>query len=90
MQGISQHWSCFRYGRGEHHPGASRHAEKNGIDRLPSAEVPQVDHRVSQGFQSVVQFTDAFEAQQQALEFVFPGEHPLDGVETLLENGGVE
>jgi len=58
----------FWCARGEPHPGASRHVETSGTDRLPLAEVPQVDHRVSQGFQSVVKFTEAFEAQQQALE----------------------
>ena len=57
---------------------------------LPAAEMPQIDHRIGQGFERVVQRTDAFEAQQQAPEFIFPGEHALDGAETLFEDGGIE
>ena len=34
--------------------------------------MPQVDHRVGQGFEGVVQFAEAIEAQQQAAELVFP------------------
>ena len=37
-----------------------------------------------------MQRTDAFEAQQQAPEFIFPGKHALDGAETLFEDGGIE
>jgi hypothetical protein len=35
--------------------------------------MPQVDHRVSEGFEGVVQFTDTVKAQQQTPELVFPG-----------------
>ena len=62
---------------------------KVGVD-LAAAEMPQVDHRVGQGFERVVQFADALEAQQQATELVFPGEDPLDGAKALFEDGGIE
>ena len=42
-------------------------ADGNGED-LTEAEVPQVDHRVGQGLERVVQLTDAIEANEQALE----------------------
>jgi len=54
-----------------------------------SAVVPKIDHRVSQRLERIVQVTEAFEAHQQAAEFIFPGEHPLDGPEALLENGRI-
>ena len=56
---------------------------KVGVD-LAAAEMPQVDHRVGQGFERVVQFADTLEAQQQAMELVFPGEEPLDGAKAFL------
>lgn len=62
---------------------------KVGVD-LAAAEMPQVDHRVGQGFERVVQFADALEAQQQATELVFPGEDPLDGAKAFFEEGGIE
>lgn len=57
---------------------------------LPVVEMPQIDHRIGQGFERVVQRTDAFEAQQQAPEFIFPGKHALDGAKALFEDGGIE
>jgi len=48
--------------------------------------MPQVDHRIGQGLERVMQRTDAFEAQQQAPELVFPGKHALDGAETLFKD----
>jgi len=52
--------------------------------------MPQIDHRVGEGFERVVQRTEALEAQQQTLELVFPGEHALDGAKALFEDGGIE
>src|SRR5580704_17166448 len=43
------------------------------------AVVPQIDHRIGNGFECVVQLTETLRAQQQAPELVFPGELPLDG-----------
>ncbi|MFC6522988.1 hypothetical protein ACFQAT_27850 [Undibacterium arcticum] len=52
--------------------------------------MPQVDHRIGQGFKGVVQLAEALEPKQQAPELVFPGEHPLDCVEPLFKNVGIE
>ena len=60
-----------------------------GVD-LAAAEMPQVDQRVGQGFEGVVQFAEAIEAQQQAAELVFPGEDPLDGAKAFFKDGGIE
>ncbi len=57
---------------------------------LPAAEMPQVDHRIGQGLERVMQRTEALETQQQAPEFIFPGKHALDGAKTLFEDGGIE
>ena len=54
------------------------------------AKVPQVDHRIGQGFECVMQLAESFKPQQQSAELVFPPEHPLDGMEPLFENGAVE
>ena len=58
--------------------------------RLTLAEMPQVNHRIGQNFKCVVQLAEAIEPNQQAPEFIFPAEHPLDGVEPLFENGRVK
>ena len=58
--------------------------------RSTLAEVPQIDHRISQRFECVVQLAEAIETKQQAAELIFPAKHTLDGVEPLFENGGVE
>jgi len=52
--------------------------------------MPQVDHRVSEGLEGVVQFTDTVKAKQQTPELIFPGKQPLDGTESLFEDGGIE
>ena len=49
--------------------------------------MPEIDHRVGDGLECVVQPADALEAQQQSPELVFPGKHPLDRPEALFENG---
>ncbi len=58
--------------------------------RSTLAEVAQIDHRISQGLERVVQLTEAIESKQQAPELVFPAKHTLNGMEPLFENGGVE
>ena len=66
------------------------HHEEASAVRSILAEVPQVDHRIGQRFEGVVQPAEAIEPKQQTPKFIFPAEHPLDGVEPLFENGGVE
>jgi len=58
--------------------------------KLQLAEVPQIDDRLGDGLQTVVQFANALETQQSPLELVFPAEDPLNGVEPLLENDGIK
>ena len=57
---------------------------------LIEAEVPEVDHRIGEGLERVVQLTDAIKANEQALEFVFPSKHPLDGAEPFFKDGRIE
>ena len=57
---------------------------------LALAEMPQINHRICQAFQGVVQLTDPLEAQQQAPKFIFPGEHALDGAKPFLKNICIE
>ncbi len=52
--------------------------------------MPQINQRVGQRFERVMQRTDALKAQQQAAKFIFPGEHALDGAKALFEDGGIE
>src|SRR3978361_2204481 len=54
------------------------------------AIVPEIDHRVGEGFDRVVEPSDALEAQQQPAELVFPGKDPLNYPEPLLEDGRLE
>jgi len=42
----------------------SAHRETASAVRLTLAEVPQVDHRIRQGFECVVQLTEPFKSQQ--------------------------
>ena len=53
-------------------------------------EVPQVDHRICQAFECVVQLTEAIEAKQQVLEFIFAAEHSLNAMEPLVKDSRVE
>ena len=76
-------WACGNLAQSAHH-------EKASAGRLTLAEMPQVDHRIGQRFECVVQLAEAIETKQQAAELIFPAEHTLDGVEPLFENGGVE
>ncbi len=57
---------------------------------LAFTEMPEIDHRVGQGFQGIVQFADPFEALQQTPKLVLPREDSLDGVKPFLNNGWVE
>ena len=66
------------------------HHEKASAAKLPLAEVPKVNHRVCQSFESVVHVADEFESKQQALELVFPGKHALDRAKALFKNIGIE
>ena len=66
------------------------HHEEASAVRSILAEVPQVDHRIGQRLEGVVQPAEAIEPKQQAAKFIFPAKYPLDGIEPLFKNGRVE
>ena len=70
-------------------PGFGHHENPSAV-RSILAEVPQVDHRIGQGFEGVLQLAEAIEPKQQASKFIFPAKYPLDGIEPLFKNGRVE
>jgi hypothetical protein len=53
--------------------------------RSDLAVVPEIDHRVREGLECVVQPASTLETQQWPLELVLPGKHPLDRPEALFE-----
>src|ERR1700730_3630733 len=57
---------------------------------LALAEVAQVDHRVCQCFECIMELAETLEPEKQAAELILPTEHALNGVEPLLEDRGVE
>src|SRR3954451_18132239 len=60
------------------------------VGRSALAVVPEIDHRIGKHLEGVVDLTEAVEAKQQAPELVFPGGHPFDRLEPLLEERRVE
>jgi hypothetical protein len=52
--------------------------------------MPEIDHRVRQSFQSVVQFAHPLEAHQQTPKLIFPSEDSFDRLKPLLKNCWVE
>src|SRR5260221_2413149 len=58
--------------------------------RSAPAVVPEIDHRIGESFECVVQLTEAIEAKQQSPELVFPSEHPFDRPESLFKNSRLE
>lgn len=49
------------------------------------AEVPQVDHRVGQGLEGIVDIGDDLVANENAPEFVLPSEDAFDGAKRSLK-----
>ena len=64
--------------------------ESTTASKLTLAEAPQVDHRIGQNFEGVMQLTYALKPKQKAAELILPTEHPLNRIEPLLEYGSVE
>jgi hypothetical protein len=58
--------------------------------RSDLAVVPEIDHRVGEGLECVVQPADTLETQQWPPELVLRGKHPLDRPEALFEDGRLE
>ena len=55
-----------------------------------TAEMAQVDHRVGQRFEGIVDIGDELVANQHTTKLVLPGEHAFDGAKALLEDGHTE
>lgn len=66
------------------------HHLKTVLIDLPDAEVTQVDQRVGQRLERVVQIAQSIKAQQQATKLVFPSKYAFDGVEAFFQNGGIK
>ena len=64
--------------------------ESTTASKLTLAEAPQVDHRIGQNFEGVMQLTYALKPKQKAAELILPTEHPLNRIEPLFEYGSVE
>jgi class 3 adenylate cyclase len=50
----------------------------NWLRVLDTAELTQIDHRIPQQLHPIVALLDAFKAEQQPLELIFPRKGPLD------------
>ena len=52
--------------------------------------MPQIDHRVRESLERVVDLAQVLEAKQKAAELILPGKDTLDGPKALLEDGRIE
>jgi len=57
---------------------------------LCRAEVSEVDHRVREQLQRIMQPADTLETQQQPLELILPRKQPLNGAEAFFEDFRIE
>ena len=55
-----------------------------------TAEMAQVDHRIGQSFEGIVDIGDELVANQHTTKLVLPGEHAFDGGEAFFEDGRTE
>ena len=55
-----------------------------------ATEMAQVDHRVSQSFEGIVDIGDELVTNENPPEFVLPGEHAFDGAKAFLADGRTE
>src|ERR1700761_9596871 len=62
--------------------------KRNSITSARSAPavVPEIDHRIGEGLECVVQLTEAIKAKQQPSVLVFPSEHSFNRVKALVKN----
>jgi hypothetical protein len=49
------------------------------------AIVPEIDHRIGQRLECVVELTEAFKTKQQSPELVFPSKHAFNRTEAFLK-----
>lgn len=62
---------------------------RSGV-RSAAAEMAQVDHRVGQGLECIVDVADDLIANQHTTKLVLPSEHAFDGAKAFLEDGRAE
>jgi hypothetical protein len=53
--------------------------------RSALAVVPEIDHRIGQGLECVVELTEAIKTKQQSPELVFPSKHAFNRREAFLK-----
>ena len=86
--------AAFEPGTGKRDRGAPRRNEIPPVAdsgrRSDLAVVPEIDHRIGERLERVMQPADALKAQLQSAELVLPGKHPLDSPEALFEDGRLE
>jgi hypothetical protein len=66
------------------HGAARRNPITAGSSAL--AIVPEIDHRIGQGLECVVELTEAIKTKQQSPEFVFPSKHAFNRREAFLKD----
>ena len=54
-------------------------------DRSAPAVMPEIDHRIGEGLEGVVQLTETLKTKQEPAEFVLPSKHPLDRPKSFLK-----
>src|ERR1035437_4258142 len=58
--------------------------------RSAVAEMAQVDHRVGQGLEGIVDVADELVANQHTTKLILPSKHAFDGAKALFEDGRAE
>jgi hypothetical protein len=59
------------------------------VSTLMLSSMPQIDHRVGESLERVVDLAQVLEAKQKAAELVLPGKDTFDGPKALLEDGRI-
>src|ERR1700693_106678 len=72
------------------HGVAHRKRNSATITGSTPAVMPEIDHCIGEGLESVVQLTEAIEAKQQPPELVFPSEHSSNRMESFVEYSGLK
>ena len=68
------------------HDAARRKRSSTTTAGSAPAVVPEIDHRIGEGLECVVQLTEAIKAKQQPPILVFPSEHSFNRVKSLVKN----
>ena len=68
------------------HGAARRKRNSTTTAGSAPAVVPEIDHRIGEGLECVVQLTEAIKAKQQPPKLVFPSKHSFNRVKSLVKN----